>query len=47
MAYANAANNLLLRSYIQAKIDEQNAAKEEDDPFADDDFFDDREISID
>ena len=41
MAYANAANNLLLRSYIQAKIDEQNAAKEEDDPFADDDFFDD------
>ena len=41
MAYANAANNLLLRSYIQAKIDEENSKEEEDDPFGDDEFFSD------
>ena len=41
VAYANAANNLLLRSYIQAKIDEEKDAEDDDDPFADDDFFED------
>ena len=39
VAYANAANNLILRASIQAKIDEASPALEEDDPFAGDDFF--------
>ena len=39
MAYANAANNLILRASIQAKIDEQKPAVDEDDPFGDDPFF--------
>ena len=43
VAYANAANNLLLRSYIQAKIDEENNKEAEDDPFGDDEFFSDFE----
>ena len=43
VAYANAANNLLLRSYIQAKIDEEKNKEDEDDPFGGDDFFDDFE----
>ena len=41
VAYANAANNLLLRSYIQAKIDEENNKEDEDDPFGDDESFSD------
>ena len=39
MAYANAANNLILRAFIQAKIESQKPVTKEDDPFADDDFF--------
>ena len=41
VAYANAANNLLLRSYIQAKIDEEKSKEDEADPFEGDDFFED------
>ena len=40
MAYANAANNLILRASIQAKIDSGKPLIDEDDIFGDDSFFD-------
>lgn len=39
MAYANAANNLILRAFMKAKIESEKPVTEEDDPFADDSFF--------